>query len=56
MCLGKRLAYIEAVLTIATALQRYDFRAPPGWTPRHHYRMSMGVKGGVPLTLARRSR
>lgn len=54
MCLGKRLAYVEAVLTIATALQRYDFRTPPGWTPRHHYRMSMGVKGGVPLLLTRR--
>ena len=54
MCLGKRMAYIEAVLTIATAFQRYRFQAPAGWTPRHHYRMSMGVKGGVPLTLTRR--
>jgi cytochrome P450 len=54
MCLGKRMAYIEAVLTLATALQRYTFAAPPGWRPRHHYRMSMGVKGGVPLTLTRR--
>jgi cytochrome P450 len=54
MCLGKRLAYIEAVLTLATAFQRYRFEAPPGWAPRHHYRMSMGVKGGVPLKLWRR--
>jgi cytochrome P450 len=54
MCMGKRMAYIEAVLTIATAFQRYTFAAPPGWQPRHHYRMSMGVKGGVPLTLRRR--
>lgn len=55
MCLGKRLAYIEAVLTIATAFQRYTLTAPPGWRPRHHYRMSMGVKGGVPLTLRHRT-
>ncbi len=54
MCLGKRMAYIEAVLTIATAFQRYRFAAPPGWRPQHHYRMSMSVKGGVPVTLTRR--
>lgn len=54
MCLGKRMAYIEAVLTIGTAFQRYRFAAPPGWRPQHHYRMSMSVKGGVPLTLTRR--
>jgi cytochrome P450 len=54
MCLGKRMAYIEAVLTLATAAQRYTFTAPPDWTPRHHYRMSMSVKGGVPLVLRRR--
>lgn len=54
MCLGKRMAYIEAVLTIATAFQRYYFAAPHGWAPRHQYRMSMNVKGGVPLTLTRR--
>jgi cytochrome P450 len=54
MCLGKRLAYIEATLTLATAFQRYRFTAPPGWAPRHQYRMSMGVKGGVNLTLTPR--
>jgi cytochrome P450 len=54
MCLGKRMAYIEAVLTLATAVQRYTFSAPPGWQPRHHYRMSMSVKGGVPLRLRAR--
>jgi cytochrome P450 len=54
MCLGKRLAYIEAVATVATAFQRYRFSAPPGWEIRHEYQMSMGVKGGVPLRLERR--
>jgi enediyne biosynthesis protein E7 len=54
MCLGKRMAYIEALLTIATAFQRYTFTAEPGWTPTHHYRMSMTVKGGVPVQLAKR--
>jgi cytochrome P450 len=54
MCMGKRFAYIEAVLTIATAMQRYTFEVEPGWRPRHQYRMSMTVKGGVPLRLRRR--
>ncbi|EHN12861.1 Cytochrome P450 [Patulibacter medicamentivorans] len=54
MCLGKRLAYIEAVCTLATAFQRYRFAPPPNWEIRHQYRMSMGVRGGVPLRLARR--
>jgi len=51
MCLGKRMAYIEALLTIATAFQRYHFTTPAGWEPRHHYRMSMTVRGGVPVHL-----
>lgn len=54
MCLGKRLAYIEAVLTIATAFQRYRFDAAPGWTPRYRYQMSMGIKGGAQLQLRSR--
>lgn len=54
MCLGKRMAYIEAVLTLATAFGRYRFTAPPGWRPRHEYQMSMSVKGGVPLWLTSR--
>lgn len=54
MCLGKRMAYTEALLTIATAFQRYRFTPSPGWTPRHRYRMSMTVRGGVPLRLERR--
>lgn len=55
MCMGKRFAYIEALLTIATAFQRFEFAADPGWRPRHQYRMSMTVKGGVPVRLTRRT-
>jgi cytochrome P450 len=49
MCLGKRMAYIEAVLTLATAFQRYRFALTPGEPLRNEYRMSMGIKGGLPL-------
>ncbi|HET7736343.1 MAG TPA: cytochrome P450 [Nocardioidaceae bacterium] len=54
MCMGKRLAYLEGVLTIATAFQRFTFSSPAGWRAEHEYRMSMGVKGGVPLLLESR--
>ena len=54
MCLGKRMAYIEALLTIATAFQRYRITAPAGWEPTHRYRMSMTVSGGLPVHLAPR--
>lgn len=54
LCLGMRMAYIEAVLTIATAYQRYRFELPKGYEPRHQYRMSMGLKGGLPARIVRR--
>lgn len=54
LCLGMRMAYIEAVLTIATAYQRYRFQLPAGYEPRHLYRMSMGLKGGLPARIVRR--
>ncbi len=54
MCLGMRMAYIEAVLTIATAYQRFEFTVPNGWSPTHQYRMSMGLKGGLPVTISTR--
>jgi len=55
MCLGMRMAYIEAVLTLASAYQRYDFALPPGYKLRPQYRMSMGLKGGLPMTLSPRA-
>ncbi|MEU9807601.1 cytochrome P450 [Mycobacterium sp. NPDC050853] len=54
LCLGMRMAYIEAVLTIASAYQRYRFELPAGYQPRHQYRMSMGLKGGLPVKIIRR--
>lgn len=54
LCLGMRMAYIEAVLTIATAYQRYRFELLKGYKPRHQYRMSMGLKGGLPARVVRR--
>ncbi|MGL6235686.1 MAG: cytochrome P450 [Segniliparus sp.] len=54
LCLGMRMAYIEAVLTIATAYQQYRFTLQPGYQIQHKYRMSMGLKGGLPVRLAPR--
>jgi enediyne biosynthesis protein E7 len=55
MCIGWRMAYIEAILTITTAYQRYRFEVPKHWRPIHEYRMSMGLKGGLPVTITRRT-
>ena len=54
LCLGKQMAYIEAVLTIATACRRMPFILQRGYTPRHAYRMSMGLRGGLPVRIAPR--
>lgn len=54
MCLGKNMAYIEGVLTIATAYRRYRLTLEPGYRLRRQYRMSMGLKGGLPMTVVPR--
>ncbi|SHU39278.1 putative cytochrome P450 [Mycobacteroides abscessus subsp. abscessus] len=53
-CLGMRMAYIEAIAIIAMILQRYTFELKPGFTPRHHMRVSTAVKGGIPVRLRQR--
>lgn len=48
-CLGMHMANIEAVLVLATALQRYRLRVPAGFIPRHAFHVSTGMKGGCPV-------
>lgn len=50
-CMGMRMAYVEAMIGLATALQRYRFRLAPGFVPRHHFHISTGMKGGCPVTV-----
>jgi cytochrome P450 len=55
-CIGMRLAYLEAMVTLTTVLQRYELRVPAGFVPRHQFHMATGIKGGVPVTVERRAR
>ncbi|MCW3017063.1 MAG: cytochrome [Solirubrobacterales bacterium] len=54
-CIGMRLAYLEAMVTLTTILQRYELRVPDGFAPEHQFHMATGIKGGVPVTVARRA-
>ena len=53
-CLGMRMGYMVGLYTLATALQRYEFEPPPGWTPRPRFSFSTIVRGGVPVRLRER--
>lgn len=53
-CVGMHFANIEAVLALAATLQRYRLRFPPGFTPRHEFHVSTGLRGGTPVVLERR--
>jgi cytochrome P450 len=54
-CIGSNMAYIEAVFTLVTALQRYRVTLRPGFEPTHHFHLSTGMKGGLPVRLTRRA-
>lgn len=53
-CMGWRMAYIDAILTLAAILQRYTFTVEPSWTPRAKMRVSTGLVDGLPVRLRKR--
>lgn len=53
-CMGLRMAYMEALFTLATVLRRYRVHTPAGFRIRPTFHISTGIKGGVPVTLTRR--
>lgn len=52
-CLGMRLAYMEGVLALASALQRYQFELPADWTPRRTFSISTAL-ADLPVVVRRR--
>jgi cytochrome P450 len=50
-CIGSNLAYLEAVLTLASLYSRHRVRMRSGFVPRHDFHLSTGMKGGCPVTL-----
>jgi cytochrome P450 len=55
-CIGSGMAYLEAQQVLTMVAQRFEIVTPPGWTPRHDFHMSIGIKGGLPARLRRRAR
>ena len=53
-CLGLRVAYAEALLTLTAILKNYRVLLTPGWQPRPELRGSTGLAGGLPVTLRQR--
>jgi cytochrome P450 len=54
-CIGKGFALVEAQLILATVAQRYRLRLAPGHEVRPTALMTLRPKGGLPMTLERRS-
>lgn len=55
-CAGSKMAYVEGLTILATAYQRYRFRTRPGWRPINKPQVATGLKGGLPVTIHRRTR
>jgi cytochrome P450 len=47
-CIGVGLAYLEAQFALTKIAQRFYIQPRPGWTPRHEFHLSVGLKGGLP--------
>lgn len=54
-CLGMHMAYVEGVLYLAYALQKYRFRLREDFVPKRNFHMSTTMKGGCPMTIEKRS-
>ena len=53
-CLGEPLAWLEAILVIATLAQRWRLRLPPGTTVALRGGTSLQPLGGLPMIVERR--
>jgi cytochrome P450 len=54
VCIGEGFAWLEATLILATLLPRWRAELPPDFEPRMDPKVTLRVKGGMPMTLHRR--
>jgi enediyne biosynthesis protein E7 len=47
-CIGMGMAYLEAQFVLTKIARRFYIQPRPGWTPRHDFHLSTGLKGGLP--------
>jgi cytochrome P450 len=55
VCIGETFAWTEAVLVLATIAQRWRVRLLPGYEAELEPRVTLRPKGGMPMTVTRRS-
>jgi cytochrome P450 len=55
-CIGVGLAYLEAQFALAKIARRFHIQPRPGWTPRHEFHLSVGLKEGLPGRIIHRNR
>jgi cytochrome P450 len=54
VCIGNNFALMEAILVLATVLQRYRLRLPPGQTIEPFASITLRPKQGMPMVVSRR--
>lgn len=55
-CIGVGLAYLQAQFVLTKIAQRFHLQPRPGWTPRHAFHLSVGLKDGLPGRVIHRHR
>lgn len=55
-CIGVGLAYLEAQFVLTMLAQRFHVQPRAGYVPRHDFHLSVGLKGGLPARIVRRSK
>lgn len=55
-CIGVGMAYMEAQFVLTKIAQRFHLQPRPGWTPRHQFHLSVGLKDGLPGRIIHRHR
>lgn len=53
-CIGSGLAYLEAQFALTKIAKRFRIETRPGWSPRHDFHLSTGIKGGLPARIVHR--
>jgi len=54
-CIGAGMAYLEAQFALTLFARRFHLEVQPGFVPRHDFHLSVGIKGGLPARIVRRS-
>ena len=53
-CIGEPFAWMEGILVLATLAQEWKMRLTPGYTPVLDPKITLRVKGGMPMSVHRR--